>query len=506
MKKTRLISILTALFLSVSILICGCNSTGSQNVPESSDISQEQTASDDAITTASENETTTVNEQTTVSEEKTSAEESTASDETQTAASEEKPDETKEQTATTEKQTSATEKETAATEKQTTATEKQTTATEKQTSATEKEPAAPSVTHNKSDGVKEIRDMTTMEIVHDMGQGINLGNTMESCGNWISPSGGVRGYETAWGSPVITEKVIQGYADCGFGVLRIPVAWSNMMGENYTINEEYTARVKEIVDWTLDSGMYAIVNIHWDNGWFSNFPTDTEECMKKYTRIWEQISEAFKDYGDKLMFESLNEEGGWDSMWNRYSGNTNGKADSYELLYEINQRFVDTVRNSGGNNAKRHLLIAGYNTDIDLTCDEMFKMPNDPAGRCAVSVHYYTPSTFCILEEDASWGKAKSTWGNEKDIKELQKYMNMLKETFVDKGIPVIVGEYGVAQKNKTEEQIVNFMETVTEEMYNAGVCPVIWDIQGAFYNRMSYKFLFPEMLESIMASKEAHR
>lgn len=349
-----------------------------------------------------------------------------------------------------------------------------------------------------------MRDMTTAEIVRDMGLGINLGNTLESCGSWINSSNGVSSYETAWGSPIITEDMIKGYAECGFGVLRIPVAWSNLMGEDYTISPDYMARVKQITDWTLDSGMYAIVNIHYDNGWWKNFPDDKEECMKKYTRVWEQITENFKDYSDKLMFESLNEEGGWDSLWNRYSGSTDGKAESFGLLNEINQKFVDIVRASGGNNPLRHLLIAGYNTDIDLTCDELFVMPSDTANRCAVSVHYYTPSTFCILEEDASWGKAQSEWGSEEDVELLTHYMDMLKENFADKGIPVIIGEYGVSTGNKTPETIRLFLSSVAKEAYKRELCPVLWDITGVFYDRNQCTFKDSLLLEQLMAAKEA--
>lgn len=347
-----------------------------------------------------------------------------------------------------------------------------------------------------------MRDMTTMEIVRDMGLGINLGNTLESCGTWISKSNGVSGYETAWGSPIITEEMIKGYADCGFGVLRIPVAWSNLMGENYTIHPDYMARVKQITDWTINSGMYAIVNIHYDSGWWTNFPADKEECMKKYTRIWEQITEEFKDYSDKLMFESLNEEGGWDSLWNRWSGSDDGKAESFGLLNEINQKFVDIVRASGGNNPKRHLLIAGYNTDIDLTCDPAFVMPTDKENRCAVSVHYYTPSTFCILEKDASWGKAQSEWGSEADVKQLNDYMDMLKTTFIDNNIPVIIGEYGVSTGNKTPEMIRLFLSSVAKEAYKRDLCPVLWDITDVFYDRGQCKFKDDLLLEQLMAAK----
>lgn len=348
----------------------------------------------------------------------------------------------------------------------------------------------------------EMRDMTTMELVHDMGIGINLGNTYESCGDWIAQwgDGTPESYETAWGSPVITREMIQGYADEGFGVIRIPVAWSNMMGDNYTISSEYLTAVREVVDWSLESGMYVILNIHYDNGWFSGFSTDKDECMKKYTRIWNQLTEAFGDYDDHLMFESLNEEGCWEDIWNRWSGKNDTKKQAFDLLNEINQKFVDIVRSSGKNNAERHLLIAGYGTDIELTCDELFKMPDDPINRCAVSVHYYTPSDFAILEEDADWGKARSTWGTDADFAELEKNMNMMKTTFIDNGIPVIVGEYGCPKNNKEEESVRLFLSSVCAEAYERQLCPVLWDITGLHYNRDTCQMYDTQLKESLLS------
>lgn len=351
-----------------------------------------------------------------------------------------------------------------------------------------------------------MRDITTMDAVREMGLGINLGNTFESCGGWISDTS-VTNYETGWGSPVVTKELIQGYKDCGFGVLRIPVAWSNMMQDDYTVHPDYTARVKEVVEWALESDLYVIMNIHWDGGWFEDFGKDDkrEEAFRKYERVWTQLSEEFKDYGDKLMFESLNEEGGWDEVWNRYS-KQGDKEKSYGILNDMNQKFVDIVRGSGGNNGKRHLLIAGYTTDIDLTCDSLYKMPNDPAGRCAVSVHYYTPATFAILEKDESWGKAQTEWGSENDIAELNKYMDMMKKDFVDKGIPVIIGEYGAAAKNKTPEMIRKYLSSVCEAGYTRGMCPVLWDITDVFYNRRTMEFQDPELLKELMEIKELDR
>ena len=353
-----------------------------------------------------------------------------------------------------------------------------------------------------------MRDISTMDVVREMGYGINLGNTLESCGDWINGSS-PSSYEKAWGSPIITAEDIQGYADAGFGVLRIPVAWSNMMADDgtYTINPDYADRVQEVVDMALGTGMYVIVNIHYDNGWISKFPENVDENMKRYTTMWKQIAELFRDRGDKLVIESQNEALGWESLWNRYSG-TNGaeKQSSYDLVNRVNQAFVDTVRATGGNNAKRHLLISGYNTDIDLTCDELFKMPSDPAGRLAVSVHYYNPSTLTILEKDADWGKAKTDWGSKSDIAELNRCMDLLKATFIDNGIPVIVGEYGCFGKNKTRETKESYMLDVSSAMYEKGACPILWDTSGDEYDRNNARFRNPEFIEKLIAPSKAEK
>ena len=333
----------------------------------------------------------------------------------------------------------------------------------------------------------EMRNMSTMELVQDMGIGINLGNTFDAAGDWIAQygDGSVKSYETAWGSPVITKEMIQGYKDEGFGVLRIPVAWSNKMVSDgtYTIDKDWMERVTQVVDWAIEADLYTIVNIHWDNGWVNDFPENEDENMKRYTHMWEQISDNFKDYGDHLMFESQNEELGWESLWNKWGG-TSGKAESYALVNKINQQFVNTVRSSGGNNTYRHLLLSGYNTGIDETCDPLFEIPYDPVNRLAVSVHYYTPSTFAILEEDADWGKAVSTWGTDAEYKELTDNMDKLKKSFVDKGIPVIIGEYGCPIKNKDPESVRKFLSSVCAEAYKREMCPVLWDTPEGHYDR----------------------
>ena len=351
-------------------------------------------------------------------------------------------------------------------------------------------------TETQAEAPPEIWERTTMELVRDMGYGINLGNTFDAFGSWVDQwgDGSPQSYYTCWGSPVITQEIIQGYAEEGFGVLRVPVHWFNLMDDDYNISDAYLAAVKECVEWALDAGMYVIVNIHHDeDGLFANFAVDREASLAAYTKIWTQIAEAFRDYDDHLMLESMNEEGCWDSLWNRWGGKE-GKEEAYALLNEINQTFVNIVRSSGGNNTWRHLLIAGYATDISATCDPAFQMPDDPADHCAVSVHYYTPPSFAILEEDADWGKAVSTWGTDQDFEELYYYLDMMKSTYIDRGIPVIIGEYGCPKNNKDADSVRLYLSSVCKEAYERQMCPILWDVTGAHYDRDTCRMIDEEL------------
>ena len=335
--------------------------------------------------------------------------------------------------------------------------------------------------------------------VEKMGIGYNLGNTMDSA------PGGTRGgkianFETAWGAPVTTEEMIAGLKKYGINTVRIPVAWSNLMDpeDNYKINPDLMNRVEEIVNYVLKNDMYAIVNIHWDYGWICDLPDDYDETMARYTSFWNQISDRFKNYNDHLVFESLNEEGCFNTVWNRWGPNNSesAKKEAFDYLNNLNQFFVDLVRKSGGNNATRYLLIAGYATDIDLTCDDDFRMPKDPVNHQIVSVHYYNPSTFAIITEDASWGKAQSTWGTASDVAAIKPYVDKLKMTFVDKGIPVIIGEHGCPVAKKDEASVIKYISEVASAFYLAGMCPCLWDGSGDVYKRATQTFVYPAIGE----------
>lgn len=166
----------------------------------------------------------------------------------------------------------------------------------------------------------------------------------------------------------------------------------------------------------------------------------------------------------------------------------------------LTKTFVDIVRDSGGNNKRRHLLIAGFKTDIVKTADELFKLPSDPQNRSAISLHYYTPPVFAILDKDASWGKARAEWGTDEDFTELNHYMDIAKTRFIDQGIPVIMGEFGVATQNKTQEMVRFYLVSVAKAAYSRGITPVLWDVTNVHYNRYTYEMIDRVLHKELMS------
>ena len=331
-------------------------------------------------------------------------------------------------------------------------------------------------------------DLTSLELVKVMGNGINLGNTMEA----YTHSHGKEDIfpdesEQAWGQPITTQEMITGMKNCGFDSLRVPVAWTNAMSfyedGNYEIDKAYLDRVEEIVNYAINADMYVIINDHWDGGWWGRFGAEDENmrtaAMDMYKSMWTQIAERFKDYSDKVIFESANEELG-DRLNDEIDGKKGKlkKTECYEKTNEINQTFVDLIRSTGGNNEKRFLLIAGYNTDVALTCDDKFKMPADTAkDKLLLSVHYYTPWDYCGTDGVNSWGSVK-------DYEEQNGLMKQLSK-FTEAGYGVVIGEYAVLTnssepKNDTDKFYTNFLANC--DLYN--FCPMLWDCNNLYQRR----------------------
>jgi endoglucanase len=326
-----------------------------------------------------------------------------------------------------------------------------------------------------------MRPITSMELVREMGIGWNLGNTLDATGG-----------ELVWGNPLTTQAMIQAIAASGFASIRIPVTWRQHFGSapDYLIDKGWIDRVQQIVDWTIGAGLYAIINMHHDGGtdiskgaWIRTASTDYDGAMAKYKALWTQIADRFKDCDDHLVFESMNEVG-FDDL------NVGGQpsAAGFTLLNTINTEFVKLVRGSGGNNRRRHLLVAGYNTDIDQSVKGVV-MPNDP--RCILSLHFYAPYKFCINGNP-------STWGSTIEVSALLAQFAKVKTSFLDKGIPVILGEYGVVRTTDAASRIY-WIEYVTKTAIDYGIAPYLWDNgTGGEFDRNTLTWRTPGTLEAL--------
>ena len=370
------------------------------------------------------------------------------------------------------------------------------------------------------------KEMTAQQLADtEMGMGINLGNTLEAVQtveNKKNVTG--TGYDTAWSQPVTTREYIDFLHTYGINTIRIPVAWSNgdIDDGTYTIRGDMLDRVEEVVNYALDNGMYVVINDHWDNQWWGQFGackkdangnkvTDEEtrkNAWTRYEKYWTQICERFKNYSDHLIFEGANEELGErlndgicvNGPAKGYSKPDNAGSDIevvsgnlktdelYDTTNKINQKFVDIVRASGGNNTNRHLLIPGYNTDILSTANEKFIMPTDIAengkNKLFLSVHYYTPGDFCLENGGGDYTVA--------DQEATKKYFQELKK-FSDAGYAVIIGECGVCNPSSVTGSVTQwFYDTFTEAAKYHAV-PVLWET-GALFDRTNLKLNYKDI------------
>lgn len=333
----------------------------------------------------------------------------------------------------------------------------------------------------------DMQSMTSAQIVEDMKIGWNLGNSLDC---YDADNSKITGSaETYWGNPITTKEMIDKVKSGGFNAIRIPVSWINHINDNNEIDAQWLARVKEVVDYVIDNGMYAIINVHHDDYTWLN-PTYTDQPMveERLTSIWRTLSNEFKDYDYHLLFEGLNEPrviGGTDE-W------TCGTEEERDVINQLEQSFVDTVRKSGGNNKYRTLIVTTHSASIDETSVKDLIVPND--DRVIVSIHYYSPYDFAGNESDVN------TWGTDEDKANLDKGFKLLSDTFISKGIPVIIGEFGTVDKNNDDVR-ANYFNYYIQSAKSYGITCFVWDNNDDFglLNRNSNIWENDNLITSMM-------
>ncbi|HEY8977788.1 MAG TPA: glycoside hydrolase family 5 protein [Burkholderiaceae bacterium] len=329
------------------------------------------------------------------------------------------------------------------------------------------------------------------ELTTQMTPGINLGNTMEALPN-----------ETAWGNPVPSQALMDGYRAAGFRSVRIPLAWRPYEDSRHQIDHKWMAHVREVVDQARRAGLYVMINTHWDGGWMNHPTYDHQAAIQaQLAAYWSQIATEFKDYDEHLLFAGSNEVG----VENSVAPPTPEQA---AVQNAFNQTFVDTVRAAGGRNATRYLVVQSFSTNIGHAI-QFSTIPRDPVpGRLLMEVHYYDPFNFTINGKSTvwQWGKratdraASDPWADEPWV---DKQFDSMKTHYVDHGVGVIVGEYGAYAKPEfpgSAPYIRDWARYVTGAIRRNGLVPMWWDT-GALVDRRTGAQKDPELIQAIVGA-----
>lgn len=325
------------------------------------------------------------------------------------------------------------------------------------------------------------------DLVAQMKVGWNLGNTLDATG------GDGLDAETSWGNPETKKIMVDMIKKAGFNVFRLPVSWGTHVDENYNIDKAWMDRVQEVVNYAIDNDMFVILNTHHEE-WYMPKEADLDEDLKQLEAMWKQIAERFKGYGEKLIFEGVNEPRlrGEGQEW------TGNKA-SRDIVNKYAETFVKTVRATGGNNAERALMITPYAASSMKENLSALKIPEN-AGNIIVSVHAYLPYSFAL--------DTKGTNVYDPNNNEIPGLFKNLKEIFLDKGIPVIIGEFGCVNKENTEDRVKCITDYLTAAK-EAGVPCVWWDNNGyrgsgenfGIFNRKYLEWYNEDVLNAIITA-----
>ncbi len=334
---------------------------------------------------------------------------------------------------------------------------------------------------------KSYTSNSALEFVANLGAGWNLGNAFDAYNcTWLSNE---LDYESAWCGAKTTKALIKVIKAKGFNTIRIPVSWHDHVDSSYNISDEWMARVKEVVDWCIDEGLYVIINVHHDVAEGYYYPSDSQySTSSKYMKkVWTQIATTFSSYDEHLIFEAINEPrpvGTTNEWWYSSSNPGSTALEAMENINKLNQVFVDTVRATGGNNKTRYLMVSGFATSTEGLVDGYFEMPTDSASnKIIVTAHIYTNSYNSYVSK-----------------------LNKLYNTYVANGIPVVIGEFGSCANDSDRVEAAG--KTVAEAAAR-GIACIWWDNNVSTGSSESYgiidratgKWIYEDIANVIVAN-----
>lgn len=360
-----------------------------------------------------------------------------------------------------------------------------------------------SVVASSSSNSEIMTSKTALQYFRDEGikAGWNLGNTLDAVNTNTKVA-----EEGAFGTPAVTQEVINGVKAQGFDIVRVGCSWNGHIGgaPEYTISPARLQRVAEVVGWVHSAGMKAIINIHHD-GNYTNPPNtwgflkfaevgrgdaNNEQVKDQLAKVWTQIANYFRNYGDDLIFETMNEvhSGNW--------GCSSGTACNTEQdrLFDWNQTALNAIRATGGNNAKRFVAVPGLGSTEPGTVIAAHNrgklLPNDPGNgtdKLIVSVHFYAPWQYTVADITGQGGGEGRHTISTAELNNINTEAGRIKTTFIDNGIAVYYGEWGAQTNTRStmdqtiKDTHINYISRVATAAHTNGILPIIWDDGGNF-------------------------
>ena len=334
------------------------------------------------------------------------------------------------------------------------------------------------------------------------GCGINFGNSLD-CFEEQGP-----GSEISWGNPPITQETVRMFSSAGFDLLRLPVTWDRHFDPaTGKVDASWLARVRQVSEWCLSEGMTVILNTHHEFRWLTPELSRLYEILPSYRRLWQHIADAFSDCGDALIFQGSNEPnlmGGENCAWG--SGNPNVRSS----INAINHTFVSTIREMGGNNARRWLCIPGLAARPLPDCMKDMIMPKD--DHLIYTIHCYTPDHFVFSRKD----EQDTPFFDEGCAREVRAMFEDIRRYALPHGVPVMITEFGAVAKKlpgsaawNTRERVA-FAETFLSCANELDI-PCLWwdnnyldsgDEYFGLFDREKLNCRFPEIVRVLVKYK----
>ena len=338
------------------------------------------------------------------------------------------------------------------------------------------------------------------EIVKSMKVGWNMGNSLEAMGEVNT----IEDYETSWGNPRITREMVRCIKAAGLRTIRIPVTWEGKFADcpEYLIDKRWMARVKEVVDYAIEEDLFVIINVHHEDGWL-RLGNSEEEALAKVIlkKLWQQIATVFVDYDNHLIFETMNETR---MIGTKYEWNA-ATEEARNVINELNAAAIEGIRSSGGYNSLRPIGIKPVGARYSYEAVNALTIPKDD-NMIFISVHAYVPYFFCMLPDETAF------WGNTEEQAEILKVMNDLEKVKKDKGVPIVISEFGTINKDNDEVR-AKYTSFFVSEAKKRGIVCILWDnnidskerdnnlYSYAIFDRERCEWRHPAVLNALIAN-----